>query len=571
MASMNEAVAGLLREYAELLAITGGDPFRARNYEKAAKAVAGHPADVTTMAESALTSIPGVGKSIAAKITEFKRTGTIKAVEEQRAKVPPGVRELTRVPGLGPKRAMQLSRELGIATVSDLEAAISEGKLRNIAGFGPKSEERILRGLAVMTTDRVLLNVALSTATDIVGGLRDAAERVEYAGSLRRWRETIGDVDILATAGDDAHAERIMTAFREMSDEIVVSGPTKTSIRKATGAGTGLQVDLRVVRPECYGAAMQYFTGSQAHNVAVRQVAIRAGLKLSEYGLFRGDKLIASATEDDVYAALGMDWVPPPMREDTGEVEAGIKRQIPALVQEKEIRGDLHTHTNLTDGVASLEEMIRQAEPKGYAYYAVTDHAPNLIMQRMTDEKMLAQRARLATLASSMVLLHGTELNIAPDGSVDWDEDFLSGFDMCVASVHSHFDQDRRVMTKRFIVACENPYVNIIGHPLTRKIGRRPPVDVDLAELYKACARTGTALEVNSHPARLDLPSAHIKAARDAGVKFAIDTDSHSLRDLTYLQYGVATAQRGWLTSGDVINTWPLEKLREFLRKGRAS
>ncbi|MFY9863697.1 MAG: DNA polymerase/3'-5' exonuclease PolX [Trebonia sp.] len=571
MASMNEAVAGLLREYAELLAITGGDPFRARNYEKAAKAVAGHPADVTTMAESALTSIPGVGKSIAAKITEFKRTGTIKAVEEQRAKVPPGVRELTRVPGLGPKRAMQLSRELGIATVSDLEAAVSEGKLRNIAGFGPKSEERILRGLAVMTTDRVLLNVALSTATDIVGVLRDAAGQVEYAGSLRRWRETIGDVDILATAGDDAHAERIMTAFREMSDEIVVSGPTKTSIRAATSAGTGLQVDLRVVRPECYGAALQYFTGSQAHNVAVRQVAIRAGLKLSEYGLFRGDELIASATEDDVYAALGMDWVPPPMREDTGEVEAGIKRQIPALVQEKEIRGDLHTHTNLTDGVASLEEMIRQAEPKGYAYYAVTDHAPNLIMQRMTDEKMLAQRARLAALASSMVLLHGTELNIAPDGSVDWDEDFLSGFDMCVASVHSHFDQDRRAMTKRFIVACENPRVNIIGHPLTRKIGRRPPVDVDLGELFKACARTGTALEVNASPARLDLPGDYIRQARDAGVKFAIDTDAHSFGDLENMKYGVGTAQRGWLTSGDVINTWPLEKLREFLRKGRAS
>jgi DNA polymerase (family 10) len=571
MASMNEAVAGLLREYAELLAITGGDPFRARNYEKAAKAVAGHPADVTTMAESALTSIPGVGKSIAAKITEFKRTGTIKAVEEQRAKVPPGVRELTRVPGLGPKRAMQLSRELGIATVSDLEAAVSEGKLRNIAGFGPKSEERILRGLAVMTTDRVLLNVALSTATDIVGALRDSTEHVEYAGSLRRWRETIGDVDILATAGDDAHAERIMTAFREMSDEIVVSGPTKTSIRKATSAGTGLQVDLRVVRPECYGAALQYFTGSQAHNVAVRQVAIRAGLKLSEYGLFRGDELIASATEDDVYAALGMDWVPPPMREDTGEVEAGIKRQIPALVQEKEIRGDLHTHTNLTDGVASLEEMIRQAEPKGYAYYAVTDHAPNLIMQRMTDEKMLAQRARLAALASSMVLLHGTELNIAPDGSVDWDEDFLSGFDMCVASVHSHFDQDRRAMTKRFIVACENPRVNIIGHPLTRKIGRRPPVDVDLGELFKACATTGTALEVNASPARLDLPGDYIRQARDAGVKFAIDTDAHSFGDLENMKYGVGTAQRGRLTSGDVINTWPLENLREFLRKGRAS
>jgi DNA polymerase (family X) len=567
---MNEAVAGLLREYAELLAITGGDPFRARNYEKAAKAVGGHPADVTAMPEPALTSIPGVGKSIAAKIIEFKRTGTIQALEELRAKIPPGVRELTRVPGLGPKRAMQLSSELGIATISDLEAAVSEGKLRNVAGFGPKSEDRILRGLAVMTRDRVLLNVALSAATDIVGALRESTDRVDYAGSLRRWRETIGDIDILATADDDAHAARIMDAFKDLSEEIVVSGPAKTSIRATTPAGSGLQVDLRVVKPECYGAALQYFTGSQAHNVAVRQVAIRAGLKLSEYGLFRGEELIASATEEDVYAALGMDWVPPPMREDTGEVEAAARKETPALVREKDIRGDLHTHTNLTDGVASLEEMIRQAEPKGYEYYAVTDHAPNLIMQRMTDEKMLAQRARLATIASSMVLLHGTELNIAPDGSVDWDEDFLSGFDMCVASVHSHFDQDRRAMTKRFVVACENPHVNIIGHPLTRKIGRRPPVDVDLGELLRACARTGTALEVNASPARLDLPGHYIRQARDAGVKFAIDTDAHSFGDLENMKYGVGTAQRGWLTSDDVINTWPLEKLTKFLRKGRS-
>ena len=267
---MNEAVAGLLREYAELLAITGGDPFRARNYEKAAKAVAGHPADVTSMPENALTSVPGVGKSIAAKIIEFKRTGTIKALEELRGKIPPGVRELTRVPGLGPKRAMRLSSELGIATISDLEAAVSEGKLRNIAGFGPKSEERIQRGLAVMTHDRVLLNVALPAATDIVGALRETTDQVEYGGSLRRWRETIGDIDILATAGDDPHAERIMEAFRNLSDEIVVSGPTKTSIRVTTSTGSGLRVDLRVVKPECYGAALQYFTGSQAHNVAVR-------------------------------------------------------------------------------------------------------------------------------------------------------------------------------------------------------------------------------------------------------------------------------------------------------------
>jgi len=568
MASVNEAVAGLLREYAELLVITGGDPFRARNYEKAAKAIAGHPVDISTMTESALTTIPGVGKSIAAKVTEFKRTGTIAALEEQRSKIPPGVRDLTRVPGLGPKRALQLSRELGVSTVAGLEAAVSEGKLRDLAGFGPKSEERILRGLAVMTHDRVLLNVAMDTATDIVRALRDRADRVQYAGSLRRWRETIGDVDILATATGDTQAAAITAAFRGLTtDGVVVSGPTKTTIRTASG----LQADLRVVTPGCWGAALQYFTGSQAHNVAVRAIAVRHGLKLSEYGLFRGEELIASATEEDVYAALGMDWVPPPMREDTGEVQAALKKQTPLLVQDKEIRGDLHTHTNLTDGVASLAEMIRAAEHKGYEYYAVTDHAPNLVMQRMTDEKMLAQREQLYALESSMVLLHGSELNIAPDGSVDWGDDFLNGFDMCVASVHSHFDQDRRAMTKRFITACENPYVNVIGHPLTRKIGRRPPVDVDLGELFRACARTGTALEVNASPARLDLPSDYIRQARDAGVKFAIDTDAHAVGDLGNLKYGVGTAQRGWLTSDDVINTWPLDRLRKFLRKGRSS
>ena len=564
---MNEAVAGLLREYAELLAITGGDPFRARNYEKAAKAIAGHPADISTMTEAALTAIPGVGKSTAAKVAEFKRAGTIGALEELRATIPPGVRDLTRVPGLGPKRAIQLSRELGISTVADLQAAVGEGKLRDLAGFGPKSEERILRGLAVMTNDRVLLNVAMDTATEVVNALRESTERIEYAGSLRRMRETVGDVDVLATAADDAQAARITTAFRDLSDEIVVSGPTKTSIR----APSGLQVDLRVVTPDCYGAALQYFTGSQAHNVAVRAIAVRRGLKLSEYGLFRGEELIASATEEDVYGALGLDWVPPPMREDTGEVEAALKKQTPPIVQENQIRGDLHTHTNLTDGVASLEDMIKAAEHQGYEYYAVTDHAPNLVMQRMTDEKMLAQREQLNALESSMVLLHGSELNIAPDGSVDWGEDFLKGFDMCVASVHSHFDQDRRAMTKRFITACENPFVNVIGHPLTRKIGRRPPVDVDLAELFTACARTGTALEVNASPARLDLPGDYIRQARDAGVKFAIDTDAHSIGDLGNLKYGVGTAQRGWLTSDDVINTWPLARLRKFLRQGRSS
>ena len=566
MARTNETVAALLREYAELLAITGGDPFRARNYEKAAKAVAGHPRDVGPLTEAALTTIPGVGKSIAGKITEFQRTGSFAALEELRTRIPPGVRDLTKVPGLGPKRALQLNSELGITSVSELQDAVIGGRLRNLGGFGPKSEERILRGLQVMTAGRVLLNVAMRTATDVVAALQPRAGQLAYAGSLRRMRETIGDVDILATADDEASAVAIMNAFKKLSDEVVVSGPTKTSIRMGSGP-SGLQVDVRVVRPRSWGAALQYFTGSQAHNVAVREIAVRKGLKLSEYGLFREDELIASATEEDVYAALGMEWVPPPMRENTGEVEAALKKETPRLVLDKDLRGDLHTHTNLSDGVASLAEMITAAQAKGYEYYAVTDHAPNLVMQRMTDEKILAQRAQVHALTSSMRLLHGTELNIAPDGSVDWDEDFLAGFDICVASAHSHFDMDASAMTRRFIIACENPRVNVIGHPLTRKFGRRPPVDVDLAELFRACARTGTALEINASPERLDLPGEHIRAAKDAGVKFAIDTDAHSVTHLDNMPYGVGTAQRGWLTADDVINTWPLDRLLGFLDK----
>ena len=565
MARTNETVAALLREYAELLAITGGDPFRARNYEKAAKAVAGYPDDIGAMTEAGLTTIPGVGKSIAGKIAESQRSGTFAALEQLRTKIPAGVRDLTRVPGLGPKRALLLNAELGVSSVGELTEAVRAGRLRDLAGFGVKSEERILRGLTVMTQDRVTLNVAMNTATEIIAALAGRTERVTYAGSLRRMRETIGDVDILATAATEGQASELMNVFRELPGEVIVSGPAKTSIRKAGS----LQVDLRVVRPAAWGAALQYFTGSQAHNVAVRQIAIKNGLKLSEYGLFRNEEIIASATEEDVYAALSMQWMPPPVREDTGEVEAALKGQVPRYVTEKDIRGDLHTHTNLTDGVAALSEMIEAAEKKGYEYYAVTDHAPNLFMQRMTEEKMLAQREELGAITSSMTLLHGTELNIAPDGSVDWDEDFLAGFDICVASVHSHFDQDRREMTRRFIIACENPRVNVIGHPLTRKFGRRPPVDVDTGELFRACARTGTALEVNGSPERLDLSAEHIRNAKDAGVRFAVDTDAHSIGHLDNMRYGVGTAQRGWLTAGDVINTWPLERLLEFIRKGR--
>jgi DNA polymerase (family 10) len=573
MAWLNEDVAGLLREYAELTQITGGDPFRARNYQRAARSVRGWADDISRLDAAGLRAIPGVGASIAAKIAEYRDTGSIKALDALRAKIPPGVREMTKVPGLGPKRAVQLHRELGISSVDELAEAVRDGRLGRLPGFGAKSEERIGAGIEVYRQgrDRVLLDVAMPAAAAMVAELSavPGCQRCQYAGSLRRMRETVGDLDILAAADDSAPLIAAFTARPEVA-AVVASGPTRASVRTATG----LQADLRVVPLDSWGAALQYFTGSAAHNVAVRQIAVRTKRKLSEYGLFeagtgQSGALIVSRTEEEVYARLGLAWVPPPMREDRGEVEAAARGEIPPLVRLDDIRGDLHTHTDLTDGVAALGEMVAAAARLGYEYYAITDHAPNLFLQRMTSEKMLAQREQVRALGAGLELLHGTELNIGPDGTVDWDEDFLAGFDLCVASVHSHFDQPRAEMTRRFAAACENPRVNIIGHPTARRIGRRPPVDVDLGELFRACARTGTALEINASPQRLDLPSDHIRAARDAGVKFAIDSDAHSVADLGNLRYGIGTAQRGWLTADDVINTWPLERLRAFLRKPR--
>ena len=589
MPSANDTAAALLDEYADLMVMTGGDPFRARNYGKAARAIGAHSQDVSELSAAELLRIPGVGKSIAAKVAEITATGSFGELEQLRADIPDGVRQLTRIPALGPRRALQLYQELNVSTPEQLKEAIAAGQLNDLKGFGAKSAEKLLRGIELLESagNRVLLNVAAETAAGVIGavGAAHGCLRIAAAGSLRRAAESVGDVDVLAAAVDSAPLMTALTAMPE-SAEVIASGPTKTSIRTRTG----LQVDLRVVPLDSWGAALQYFTGSQHHNIRIRELAVRRALKLSEYGLFDAEsgELIVSRTEEEVYERLGLAWIPPVLREDTGEVAAAARGELPDLVAKSDIRGDLHTHTNLTDGIASLEEMVAAAQERGHEYYAITDHAPNLVMQRMTDEKMLAQReqvralgARLAESAAAspaqgagststgMVLLHGTELNIAPDGSVDWQADFLAGFDVCVASVHSHFDLPRKEMTRRFIAACENPHVNVIGHPLTRKIGRRPPVDVDLPELFRACARTGTALEVNSHPARLDLPSAHIKAARDTGVKFAVDTDAHSVRDLDYLQYGVATAQRGWLTAEDVITTWPLARLTEFLGKNR--
>ncbi|BCJ26999.1 PHP domain-containing protein [Actinocatenispora sera] len=608
MARANERVAGLLAEYAELLAMTGGDRFKIRSYEKAARGVGGYATDLATLDEAAIRKIPNVGASIAGKVHQAVQTGTFSQLEELRRQIPAGVLTLMRIPNLGPAKALAVYRELGIADIDALLAAVENGDLRQLKGFGPRTEEVIRTGIELVRggAGRVLMATALDLAESIVDRLAPLADRCTYAGSLRRGKETVGDIDILAAAADSGPLMAAFVALPE-ADTVLVRGETKTSIRTAlhpaaalpaAGAGTqtdpdhtgtggastaaaggasaagGLQIDLRVVPQEVWGAALQYFTGSREHNVRVRELAVHAGLKLSEYGLFHAetDELIVAGTEQEVYERLGLQWIPPTLREDLGEVAAARAGELPELVTVDALRGDLHTHTNLTDGVASLDEMLAAAAERGYDYCAVTDHAPELFMQRMTLEKALAQREQLAERRArypDMRLLHGTELNIAPDGSVDWPEEVLAEFDLCVASVHSHFTLPAAEQTRRLIRACENPYVQIIGHPTGRLIGRREPIDLDLPAVFEAAAATGTALEINGGPDRLDLRDEHIRWAAERGVTFAISSDAHAVPQLDFVRYATLTAQRGWLTPDQVLNCWPYERVLEFLTRPR--
>ncbi len=574
MARSNDDVEELLLEYADLLSILSEDPFKPRAYEKAARAVGGYHTDLRDLEGlKGILKIPSVGSSIGEKIHEYLETGHVTDLEQLRAQIPPGVRSLMAIPGLGPKKAMALYTELRVSSVEELLGAIDADAVAALKGFGAKTQENILRGIQRLyeSGGRVQVSAALEVAELVLAELSRMKQvrRAAYAGSLRRMAETIGDVDLLVAAAEE-DAPAIMAAFTSLAavSRVLAQGETKSSVV----TDRGLQVDLRVIPPQAWGAALIYFTGSKAHNIRIREIAVRKGLKLSEYGLFRAEsgKLVAAETEEEVYAKLGLPFVPPTLREDRGEVEAALAGLLPKLIEPKQLKGDLHTHTNLTDGLASLEEMVEAASKLGYAYYAVTDHAPNLAMQRMTDDKVLAQRAHLRKLQArfpKMALLHGSELNIDPDGGVDWHEDFLAGFDLTVASVHSHFNQSREEMTRRVIRAMQNPYVHVIGHPTGRLIGRRPPIDLDFEQVFEAAASTGTALEINAFPDRLDLKDEHVLWARRHGVRFAIDTDSHATTHLGVMRYGLATAQRGWLSRDDVINAWPLARLRAFLGK----
>jgi DNA polymerase (family X) len=569
----NEEVEELLAEWGELLQLGGGDPHRVRAYEKAARSIGGYSRDLRGLSDKEILEIPNVGKNMLGRIREYLDTGTIRELEDLRETVPAGMRELLRIPGLGPKKAILVYEELGTTSIHELSDAIAAHKLRGIKGLGAKTEENLLRGIENLQQhdERIKVDQALESAERILASIREACEPDElaYAGSLRRMCDTIGDLDILAAAAD---AVPIMEVFVSMPRvaRVLAKGSTKTTIVTRRG----LQVDLRVVQPDAWGAALIYFTGSKAHNIKIREIAIKKGLKLSEWGLFKADtgETIAARSEEEVYEALGLPWIPPTMREDTGEIKAALTGTLPTPVEVSDIRGDLHTHTNLTDGLAPLEEMIATAAARGYKYYAVTDHAENLYMSGMTREAVLAQRQKIRALQSrypSMTLLQGCELNIAKDGTVDYDPEFLAGFDVLVASIHSYFRLPRAEQTARLVTAMENPLVNVIGHPSGRMIGRREPIDIDFEKVCEAAVRTGTALEVNSFPDRLDLRDEHVRWAIERRVTISIDTDSHAPKHMENLRFGVATAQRGWATKADVINTKTLKQLQQFLSRKR--
>lgn len=571
MAHANEKVAAAFNELADLIELSGGDRFKVLAYRRVAAEVEAMVSDVSIMDDSQIAAIRGVGKATASKIRELLETGTMRKLFEIRASVPPSLLELTALPGLGPKTVMQLYRATGIASIEELQRALERGQLRTIKGLGPKTERRISESIATMGSGpkRWSLEEALLIAERITAQL-DAtgyASQVMVAGSLRRMKESIGDIDILVASDNPSGS---MSTFVELDEveRVVASGTTKSSVI----VGRGLQVDLRVVKAEEMGAAAQYFTGSKEHNVRVREIAVKAKMKLSEYGLEKvdGGSRVAGSAETEIYDALGLQFPHPAIRENRGEIEAAIEGVLPSLLSIEDVRGDLHTHSTYSDGVGTMEEMIDAASKRGYEYFAITDHGGSTHVRSVRPELIPRQSEELSRLRiryPGMRILHGVEMDIGIDGELIFPDASLATFDLVIASIHDHFELPAHEMTRRIIRAIEHPLVNIVAHPTARRIGKRPGVSFDLDQVFAAAAANHVALEVNSTPSRLDLRDDHIRHAKSFGCRFVIDTDAHGPSRLDRMRLGVGTAQRGWLTAQEVINTWPIEKLLGFLAK----
>lgn len=579
MSGGHDSLAALFRELMELSILDEGSPnaFRARAYEKAVETVASYRGDLSALSEKQLTALDGIGPSTAKKIREYFEGGTIAKLEELRRKYPPEFVELQRIPGLGPKTLLRLRSELGVNNLQDLRAALAGQQVRHVAGLGEKLEQKLLAATARMgetgKDKRRSIAQAMPIARELVAALAalPAVERAQYCGSLRRLRETVADVDIVA-ASREATAVREAFLALPMVKQVIGSGETKTQVLTATG----LQVDLRIVDPRQFGAACQYFTGSKTHNIKLRQRALARGWLLNEYGLSHAEtgEVIASETEEAIYRALGLPLIPPPMREDRGEIEEAESGALPRGLRLEEVRGDLHVHTTLSgDGRSPLEEILASAAARGYEYLALTDHAENLAMSGASRDELALQRTQIDGLRGAfpgMALLHGAELNIGRDGGLDYDLEFRRTLEWCVAGVHSHFDLPRDEQTRRILAAMEDPTVDAIAHLSGRRIGHRAGIALDVDAVLRKAIETDTAIEINAALGRLDATSEVLLQARGLDVTFVVSTDTHHTRELERMQWGVMQATRGFVDPARIANLWPRERFLEWVRARRA-
>ncbi|MHB8103806.1 MAG: DNA polymerase/3'-5' exonuclease PolX [Methanosarcina sp.] len=579
----NREIAELFYEAADILEYQQVE-WKPRAYRKAAQMIENLGEDIEKIygreGKEGLTEIPGVGESIADHIAEYLETGKVEKFEKLKGKAPSGTVELMEIRGLGAKRMKKLADALGIMTLSDLKNAINTHKIMELEDFGEKSEENLLKAVEQYekSHDRMALGKALPLAEELISALKAECKRttckidfskIIYTGSLRRLKETIGDIDILAEA-EKEEALKIMDAFVSLPDveQVVLKGNTKSSVILREGTS----IDLRVVPPESYGAALQYFTGSKEHNIELRNIALREGYKLSEYGLYskESEKQVAGKSEEDIYGKLGLAYIPPELRENRGEIKAAAKNSLPKLVEAGDLRGDLHIHTNYSEGKESIETMIERADSLGYEYVGVTDHSRSQrIANGMEIEKLKAQWKEIDKLSKRfrIKILKGSEVEILRDGSLDYPDEILKELDIVVGAVHSGFSAPEKKMTDRITAALENRRLDILAHPSGRMLGKRKAYDVNFDKVFEAAAANKKVLEINSQPSRLDLNDELIFRAKDFGLKFCISTDSHSISDLASIRYGLGQARRGWLEKEDVVNTYPYPRLNEIFKK----
>ena len=568
----NPEITKIFNEIADLLEIKGENPFRIRAYRRAALNIESLSTDISSASEGELLKIPGIGHDLAGKILEYIQTGKILAYDDLRKEVPGGLSLLLSIPGLGSKTAKLLFEKLQVKDMHDLERLAREHKLTGLPGIREKTEEHIIKGIEMLKRgmERQPLGKVLPIAKEIVDDLRENApvNQIQIAGSIRRWKETVKDIDILATS---KNPKAVMNAFIHLPGvkEVIMHGPTKSSVI----VHEGLQVDLRVVDEDCFGAALAYFTGSKAHNIRLREMAVRSGLKINEYGVFRekDQKKLGGRREEDVYRLLGLPFIAPELREDAGEIEAAAAGRLPHLIISSDIRGDLHVHTRRSDGSHDFDELIMAARKRGYEYIAITDHSKGLgIARGLSEEKLIEEKTAIAALNKKLKgfkVLAGVEVDIRGDGRMDFDDEILKQMDIVVASIHSGFRQSKEQITKRLVSAMRNPYVSVIAHPTGRLIGERDPYDVDMLEVLRAAHQTGTAIEINAYPFRLDLNDVYARKAREMQVRLVISTDTHMVNQFDYMEYGVSMARRGWLEKTDVLNTLNYRSLMHALKK----